>query len=266
MAHRNTSPTFPISKEQLVRKKSEAIAKSKLTRVAIAGGIAALVLLPSFYGILAFGGIALGTALFWKKHLPRIEEQILQSLIETSNKEQNRSLKKGIERLHDWDYHDYAEQLSEVANLKKQVEETIHSQEPRTSMDESIESLVDTLCNEVSRDLFRMADIDYTLRKKRKRLTNEQKKEMKTDRDELGARVREAVVALKDSHAQLTLTTGKKVPNQGQNPVLDETIARLREEAALAQRIRARIESNFSDTLETAASQTTYSSSGDITQ
>lgn len=264
MAHRDTPATFPVPREKVRLEKGKAIAKSPITWIATVGAIAAFALLPNLYGLALTGGILLGIASFWKKRLPQLEEKIVNALIKSSNKTQSKSLKRGIEQLHDWDYHDYADQLSKVLTLKKQVEETIHTQEPRTSMDESIETLVDTLCNEVSRDLFKMADISYTLRKKRKRLSDQQKQEMKNDQNELGERVKQASQTLEEAHSQLALTTGKKIPDEGDNPLLDQTIERLREETALAQRVRARIDTTYSDTLEAVSNSTTYSSSNSI--
>ncbi|MGJ8726709.1 MAG: hypothetical protein ACSHYB_19340 [Roseibacillus sp.] len=267
MAHRDTPATFPIPKDKILIEKSKAIASSPLTWVAAVGAIVALALLPNLYGLAIATGVIFGTAALWKKRMPQIEDGIVAALIESSNKAQTRSLKKGVEQLKDWDYEDYADQLTEILALKKQVEGTIHSQTPRTSTDESIESLVDTLCNEVSRDLFKMADINYTLRKKRKRLSDQQKKEMRSDQEELGERVKQATLALKEAHAQLALTTGKRIPDKGDNPLLDQTIERLREESALAQRIRARIETTYVDTLEVVpetTSTTSYSSPNTI--
>lgn len=264
MGHRNISSTFPIPREEILWRKLKKIGASPVTWGAGLAALASVLIVPSLgVGLLVGAGILGGAGWFWKKRLPEIEEAVVKEIIAGSNRTQDQTLSRAVTQLQKWDCEDYAKQLNGILSLKRQVEFAIHSQDPRTSIDENVESLVDTLCNEVSRDLFKMADIRYTMRKKRKRLPESVKDEMRADQRELGDRVEQAQAALKDVETQLMKLTGKTIPDQGDNPVLDRTIKRLREEADLASRIRARIDNSFGAELESCEEEepatTTYS-------
>ena len=264
MGHRDIPPTFPVSQEKLREEKLKAITRSPLTWAVFGMAATSLLLAPNLVGLLVAAGFAAGGAVYWACRLPKLEESMVGEIIEDTNEEQNESLERGIRQLKKWDHDDYAAELSRFLEVKKRIEQTIHGHAPRTSFDENVETLVDTLCNEVSRDLFKMADIRYTLKKRRKRLSDAAKQDMKNNQQELGDRVKLAHQALTQAEEQLLQVTGRTIPDEGANPVLDRTIERLQEEAALAKRVRDRISTTFGDELESP--QTTYGQTGQLSE
>ncbi len=250
MAHRDTPTTFPVNKRALLRGKLQAVGRSPITWGGLAVAMGAAVMLPSIPAFL-LGGTALGAAIaYWKHRLPAVDAAVRAALIEDSNEDQNDALSRGIRQLRKWKCDDYADTLASFLERKKAMESALQQHSLRTPADEAVETLADTLCNEVSRDLFKMADIRYTLRKRRKRLSREQRSRMTHDQEELAARVDDALKALKDAQTHLQAQGTSQAHDPGANPVLDHTIDRLREEAIIAKRVRERISGHTSDLLE----------------
>ncbi len=267
MSHRELPPTFPIPKHKILWEKLKTISTSPVTWAAGATSATSGILLNPAAAITTTAASFIGAAAWWKGKLPEVEERAIRRLILESNEYQNDTLSRGISQLQKWKCRDYADKLSEFLHLKKKSEYIIHAREPRTPIDENVETLIDTLCNEVSRDLFKMADIRYTRRKKRKRLNKSSNQELINNQVELGKRVDEALKALRDTHAQLQASFDRTLPDEGDNELLDQTIQKLREEADLAARIRHRIESTHGHHIESLnRTETTYSSSTSVSE
>ena len=249
MGHHELKPMFPVSEAESWAQKIKVAGRSPVTITT--GALISLALGSSFFvpwwiGVAVTGALLGGLGLYWKKQFPLLRERVRQSLIKRSNDSQNRSLSKGEEQLRDWKCYDLADELRKFRDLKKKAETGVSQLGTVTSMSENVESLVDTLCNEVSRDLFKIADLRYTLRKRSRRLGEETKKGMKQDEGELTARISLAYEALASTVAQFQSQGAVSAESSaGDNKVLDTAIEKLKSEAELARRVRERVNETY---------------------
>lgn len=244
--------TFPIDPGDTRSVQLRAVSRSPSSWVGAVAALGSLIFLPLWVGVPCVGAILGGLAWYWRGRWGRLEEAAERHVIARSNAEQDQSLARGIKQLREWDYDDYAGTLSRILDLKQVIEAGIHRQPVRLSADEEVEKLVDTLCAEVRADLFKMADIRYTLhrRKRRRRLSRERVRELEEALAEMGERVSRAVAVVDETRAQLSDVIGPIETDLGANPVLDDAIARLKEETRFAKRVRERIQSTMDPDLE----------------
>ena len=101
-------------------------------------------------------------------------------------------------------------------------------------------------------ELFRIADIHYALRKRRKRLSEERVAAMRADLEALDGRVKQAYDTLLEARNNLVGLVGAHLPpdaGKQKTPALETTIAALREETRLARRVQERIEADMAAAL-----------------
>lgn len=249
--------TFPVDPAETLAHQLREVARSPLTWLALAGVVLSMATLPWWAGLPCAGAIAGTAVIAWKKRWPRLAARARVTQIADSNHAQDQSLERGIKQLRKWDYDDYASTLREFLTLKQTIEEGIHRQAVRVPADEEVEKQVDTLCAEVRSDLFKMADIRYTLRKRRKRLDRARKEELSRSLDELKSRVAHALEVVRETKTQLESVIGPVDNGLGSNPALDDAIAQLREQTLLAKRVRDRIHSTMGPDLD-HRDETTY--------
>ena len=110
-----------------------------------------------------------------------------------------------------------------------------------------MDKLVDFLCFEVSDELERIADIRSTLKRGRMHMGAAQVASLKGCEDDLAGRVEHAHQTLSERHLNLGTILDPLEANvlQSSNSGLDGTIAKLKEETFIAQRVRRRIEADY---------------------
>jgi len=249
MSDKGALATFPIEAEDILVGKFRAIMTTRATWITIVGSILAVILFQNLWGLCLSGLIMFGGYLYWLKYSSEVEERACKEFIAKSYRSQNHSLVGDIQQLRDTKYDNYADQLSEVLQQKKQIQETLYSPHPPTPRQKDIEKCVNSLCYEVSRDFSKIADINFTLEKKKEQLTSQQKQYLELSEKELEKRVADATQALKKTQRQLSPTTGKPIPEEGEKPHLDKALQLLNEETAYADRIRYHIDSAFGNLL-----------------
>ena len=236
--------TFPLPKEEILKGQVRAIGQSPVT---VGVGVAAVLLAPVTLGVASLGLLA-GLGWYWKRRMPELEEEVIADLVEERNAAQDKDLNRSAKTLRRYKRYDDANRLRRFIAMKRDIEEAMHAC-PKLDGDEvKLEHLVDTLCFEVRDELFRIADLHYALKKRRKRISSEKEASMKESIAQLDARVGEAYETLKAARANLEGLVGVEAPAKGgseTNPVLDGAIAKLREETELARRVRERIEADM---------------------
>ena len=203
-------------------------------------GAAAFLNVPT--AVIALGLAGTGVAYYWRQRRAELDVEIAQKLVKEHNHDQNDALYKRSKRFKKLGCgHCYAT-MGKFVRLKKKIESHIHEHDPVTQTEQEVESLVDRLCFEVADELEDIAKLRELFR--RKRLPKERYRELKGHEKELHERVAHAYDTLKDTYRDLgTILDPFKVDAPKQS-ALDDTIHRLKEEAAIAKRVRARVEAD----------------------
>ena len=231
--------TFPLPTKELAEELWKEVRHAPTFWIPLA--------LPFAGAFLGWLGAALGLAVgafWWKRQWPGWLAKVQAEVIEERNEDEHEALRKQVKTLARFRCDDLADSLERFVRLKKEIERSIHrSPGELTSSKVETEKLVDALCFEVADELRRIADIRYTLKKRKKRRLSEEKvRELKASEDQLRDRVEHAHETLKEMHANLRVVLDPVNVAPERSSALEETIAKLKEETAIARRVRERIE------------------------
>ncbi len=170
--------------------------------------------------------------------------QVMRRLVAESNVDQDDSIQAMIRHLERSGQVQYAISLGRVLLLKQHIERGLHRDGTLTKRKEEIEILVDSICQEVCNEIFRIADSDERLAKV---LTSRDPQQLDDASDELKARhsrIMHAYTTLHDTATQLAIEAEPVPQNAGgklENAVLDRLIENLREENELTKAVDNRI-------------------------
>ena len=238
--------TFPIPTKELLKEIWKEVKRDPMTWAPIAGvGVGAIV--GSSFGLILVAGALVGGGLYWKTRWPKLKAKASAEWIEEHNEDQNDYLYRHVKQLKRYKCYDLSDSLKRFIYLKKHIERGLHQSGELSPQKEEMETLVDSLCFEVSDELQRISDIRYTIKKGRKRLSKEKVSSLRASEEELGDRVDHAHQTLSEMHANLQTILdplGEQV-SESSNPKLDDTITRLKEETFIAKRVRQRIEADY---------------------
>ncbi len=243
-------PTFPLSPQDVAVEKWKRVLRSPWSWAPVAAS-PFLFLIHPLAGLAGLVGVSVSIGRYWKHHLPQIEEAVVRELIEESNEDQDRFLKRQISTLHKYKCHDYAKRLERFLEIKREMERVLHSKEGALApADEKIGKLIDTLCFEAADELRRLADIRYRLKKRRKRLRRDEVERLKRQQKALEETVRHAQDTLTETQKQLQTIVDPLAQTTPKRSALEDTIAKLKEEAAIAQRVRERLDGDHGAAFE----------------
>lgn len=245
--------TFPIPKQVLASELGKRMARMPATWLPLVG-----IAIGGIVGSVLGGAIILasliGGGLYWKSRWPRLQAAVIEDWVEEHNEDQNDALYQTVKLLDKYKCDDLADTLKRFLKLKKDIEGGLHKSDGLTPEIEEMEILVDSLCFEVADELRRVSDIRYALKKGRKgkRMRQETATSLRESEDQLMERVGHAEQTLSEMHTHLGTILNPLSPSlpASANHVLDETIAKLKEETAIAQRVRRRIETDHASEIE----------------
>ena len=246
MATMDSRSTFPIPSKELLKEIWKRMKRHPMTWIPVAG-LGGGALIGSALGFLVAAGAMLGGGLFWKTRWPQLKAKASAKWAEEHNEDQNDNLYRHVKQLKRYKCYDLSDSLKRFIYLKKHIERGLHESGELTEQKDEMEKLVDSLCFEVSDGLVRIADMRYTLTKGRRRPGLAQVASLKGCEDDLVARVEHAHQTLAALHLNLGTILDPLGANASpsSNSDLDGTIAKLKEETLIAQRVRRRIETDY---------------------
>ncbi len=243
-------PTFPLDERRIQRMKRDLIAKSPRL---IFGQCAAFVadrLLAAGFG--AEGGLLRKWLDQWSNLDNELTAQVVRHLVAESNMKQDDVIRGMISRLKIDGHVQYSISLGRILLLKQHIEQGLHRNGVMSERKEEIEILVDSICQEVCNELFRIAEIDEgfakVLTSREPKLLDESTESLKASHE----RIMHAYATLYDTASQLAVEAkpmdadSAKIPNVD-GPVLDRLIENLREENEMAKTIGDRIRKELPD-------------------
>ncbi len=247
--------TFPIPEGKLRLRKLATAAWSPYTWAPFAATVTAVPFIDA--GPLVIGSIflmvAAGVTGFWRLKRKKLSSALLEDLIEESNQVQDRELVLQARNLLRRGYPDYASTLGSFLERKQQIEKAIHGEGKLTREKREIENLVDAVTFGVCDQLVRLANFDDRLTKPKPDaipISEIQREKINEARREIGKRVHEAFDIIEstwENLADILDPIGILEKEDASHPELDRAIAKLREERAVAQRIRERMETDWGD-------------------
>lgn len=234
-------PTFPMDDRRIQRMKRELIWKSPRLIIGQALGRIAATLKSA--GFESETGLVNRCLDWWSDLDQDLTAKVMQRLIAESNIAQDDSIQTMIRHLERGGQTQYAISLGRVLLLKQHIERGLHRDGLLNHRREEIESLVDSICQEVCNELFRIAESDESLAKV---LTSRDPQQLEVASEQLKvrhARIMHAYASLHDTASQLAVDAEPVgiQTSRLENEVLDRLIENLREESETAKAIEDRI-------------------------
>ena len=235
-------PTFPLDEDRIRRMKRDLIWRSP--RLVVGQALWRLATAVKAAGFSAETSLANRCLDWWSDIDQDLTAQVVRRLVDESNQSQDESIRTMILHLEDSGRTQYAISLGRVLLLKQHIESGLHRDGELTRRKKEIEKLVDSICQEVCNELFRIADSNDQLANI---LTSRNEQQLHEASDELRARharIMQAYATLYDTANQLGVEYQPMTASSGQrieNAVLDRLIDNLREENELAKTVDERI-------------------------
>ncbi len=236
-------PTFPIDEQELKSKGIKTIFGSILTWVACLPAFGAWSILeasPLIY--LPLAGVTVGGLwYYWKQEITKKRPTWIEEKVRASNTEQNEMLKHQIKRYETQGARWEQKQLQQALRSKEKIETYLLTKQPNIEIWARIESLIDTLSFSL------IEKLDHY---------------RKTEDDQVKKDVQEAVYQLQQTEINLADIIAPHLGVEDnflpQEDKLNTALRELKEEREIAQRVKERIQSGYS--------QTTYSSETGISE
>jgi len=245
-------PTFPLDERRIQGMKRDLIVQSPRL---IFGQCAAFVadrLLAAGFG--SNQGVLRTWLDKWSSLDDELTARVVRRLVAESNADQDDAIYGMIGRLKQSGYAQYSISLGRLLLLKQHIEQGLHRNGVMSDRKEEIEILVDSICQEVCNELYRIAESDAELAKV---LTSRDPKRLDETTEKLKAsqkRIMHAYATLYDTASQLAIEakplSGSSVgvtSSTMDGPVLDRLIENLREENEMAKAIGERIRTELPD-------------------
>lgn len=233
-------PTFPMDETRIQRMKREIIWRSpRLIFGQALGRFAGMFKAAGFDSETSFLNRCLD---WWSDVDQELTARVVQRLVAESNIDQDDSIRTMIRHLERSGRAQYAISLGRVLLLKQHIERGLHQDGELTQRKEEIEVLVDSICQEVCNELFRIAESNEGLAKI---LTSRDPAQLEQASEQLKARhsrIMHAYATLHDTASQLAVEAEPvRQAARLENAVLDRLIENLREENELAKTVDDRI-------------------------
>lgn len=244
-------PTFPLDEMRIRRLRYRAIlTRPRLLVARCAAAFAALAPLSTASRTNGIRATAVST---WKELDRELVLEIVRTLIDESNREQDESIQQMILQLKRSGNLEYGITLGKFLLLKQRVERELHMDGPVTDRKQEIEKLVDSVCLEVCHEMSRLSGAKTRLTKA---LTSGQEQDLEELEKETSAanrRIMTAYSTLSDI-ASLLLEVGNRrwakvrhsTATGGENRledrhVLDRLLEVLRDEAETHRNVETRL-------------------------
>jgi hypothetical protein len=226
----NIRSTFPLDEPAIFRSAMREILTHPITWAPFVPVVAAYTVFDVPWLISAAFGAAVFVAVagYWRGQWRGLTDGLRHKMIDEHNRAQNVFLSAGADELRQAGSRDYAKQLEDFVTIKGQIEHRLHEDGTITGQKIQIEQLVDSLCFGVRDQLTALA-------------RRENGSEL-ADCDESLSQVSAALETLRSTLAELDTILGPSdAPGGAANASLEEVTRRLREEAEIARRVRARL-------------------------
>ena len=222
--------TFPLDEGAIARAALRQVFSSPITWAPFVPVVAAYTIFdaPGLFTF-AFGVVVLlAIGAYWSRQWEALTGSLRRRQIQDHNLAQNELLKQDAGKLRRDGAVDLARRLEEFLDVKILVERRLHDDGGLSEQKIQIEQLVDSLCFGVSDQLSALAEHG--------------KNHEPADREATLARVSTAFETLQATVAELDTILGpSEAPAALTGASLEEITRRLREEAEIARRVRARL-------------------------
>jgi hypothetical protein len=232
-------PTYPLDEKEIVRLKRAAIMRSpRLIALYLAG-------------LFAGSPTRENARKSWISHLADLwrdadEELSLQAvweLVHNSNQEQDQRISQMIHSLNVAGKRQYGISLGKFLLLKQRIEQELHIDPSPNPRKAKVETVVDSICQEVCHEIFRLSKLDDQLANV---LTSSNVNDLSKHQDSLHhmhERIMKAYTLLSETAEQLAiyLTPGQKQPAARESDMFDQLLETLRREQHLAQTVDQRL-------------------------
>ena len=243
-------PTFPLDERRIQGMKRDLIVQSPRLVLGQCAAFVADKLLTAGFG--SERGLLRTWLDKWASLDDELTARVVQRLVAESNIDQDDAIRGMIGRLKQSGHAQYSISLGRLLLLKQHIEQGLHRNGVMSDRKEEIEILVDSICQEVCNELYRIAEADEELAKvltsRDPKLLDEATEDLKSSQK----RIMHAYATLYDTASQLAIEAKPmKVPEVGKKnvdgPVLDRLIENLREENEMAKTIGDRIRKELPD-------------------
>lgn len=237
--------TFPLDSKKLKARKRDTVLKSPLNWVALGGALLVPTLLNlGILGALIFvGATGLGLKKYWQGRHAQIEAEILSSLIEESNREQDAVLQKAMFDLKLKGRHNYAVTLGRFLLLKQTIEKRVHKDSFITEQKKKIENLVDEICFGVRDNIQTIVQIEEKTASIL--ISSDANEFIETDdvRRKLLTQIINAYSSLNDTYENLEklLEPGIELREPSESDPMDKVISRLKTENGIVRSVHKRL-------------------------
>lgn len=246
-------PTFPIPSSRIQARKWKIALGSPVTwapYLPVAGAFAFLDIGVGWFAGLA-AAVTAGIVAYWKSHHAKLEGKLIEDLVRESNEEQDAQLLTEVEYLRKHGHGNYATTLGSFLEKKQQIETALHhDRSSLTPEKKEVESLIDSIVFGVADQLHRLSQFDDRLNRPVIPLSDEQRVNVETSREEVASRVHEAWHLINETWENLgTLLNpaGSLAGEDGTHFELDQAIGRLKREHEIAGRVRERMSTEWGE-------------------
>lgn len=183
----------------------------------------------------------------WASIEPRLSEAVVEHVVQQSNIAQDQVVRCLIDVLQDRDRHDYADTLTKFLRAKQKIELALKTNRRLASQRADVETIVDSIMQEVCNEMFLLVDMESTLSEcLTKNFSNDQIAKLEAKIDQSKQRVSRAYETLMETEKQTTFQQPTPSPQTDESSiseslVLDKLIDALCEENDFAKNINDRM-------------------------
>lgn len=232
-------PTFPLDENRIQRMKRDLIWRSP--RLIFGQALGRMAAAFRDAGFDAETSLAKRCLDWWLDVEQDLTAQVVEQLVSESNNTQDESIRGMIRQLEDRGRNQYAISLGRVLLLKQHIEEGLHRDGQLTDQKVEIEKLVDSICQEICNELYRIATGHDQLANI---LTSRDSDKLDQASDTLRAqhtRIMHAYATLFDTASQLAVKAEPGPDTKFENAILDRLIENLRDENEVARAVDHRM-------------------------
>jgi hypothetical protein len=245
-------PTFPIDAVAIERLKYEAIWNSpRLWLPWLAAKVASVFHSNEPNSVQETTGLLDWAIRNWQSHDNDLTADIIKRMIQDSNRQQDSELLGLIAQLRQAGCPQYAISVGKLLLLKQHIEEQLHAAGELTERKQSLERLIDSLCDQVCQQIHHLAQLDGRLGEVLTSRDPAQLESLAALREAGHRRVMDAYGSLYDAaqHLPLLLNPAQvpRDPSQSNLAALDRLIGVLREEYDLSRKVQDRIRHELPD-------------------
>jgi len=244
MAFGEMKPTFPLDDREIQKKSTRTVLGSLLTWAAWLPTVGLWSVMEVANWMWLPVGLVTGGALwwYWRNQLQKLRPQWKLDQIQQSNKAQDSLLEQEQQRLRSQGAKWESQVLRQVRQDKSAIEQSLLEKQPDFALWQRLEVLIDTLA--------------FSLIDKLGQHVQSPEATLKTQIEDAAAQLSQT---RQDLPAIISPTRGAQQDAMTQQDQLTAALDGLREEREIAQRVRQRLESGFSETTYSGGSPTNLS-------